>query len=142
MVQNFIFIKYNRDLKMAATQKDLIEEILKEIGSMKTKLPNGELKRMEQTINALHEFQQDLKEDFSDIKYTLLNPENGVIVRVNKNTEFRQDSQEMPEEMIELKLEISKLQDWKSGVVKALWVLFSGLIGVLGWILSEAVGKL
>lgn len=142
MVQNFIFIKYNRDLKMAATQKDLIEEILKEIGSMKTKLPNGELKRMEQTINALHEFQQDLKEDFSDIKYTLLNPENGVIVRVNKNTEFRQDSQEMPEEMIELKLEIAKLQDWKSGVVKALWVLFSGLIGVLGWILSEAVGKL
>jgi hypothetical protein len=44
--------------------------------------------------------------------------------------------------MIELKLEIAKLQDWKSGVVKALWVLFSGLIGVLGWILSEAVGKL
>tara|TARA_B100001564_G_C20599565_1_gene652027 strand:+ start:400 stop:783 length:384 start_codon:yes stop_codon:yes gene_type:complete len=127
---------------MAATQKDLIEKILKEIGSMKTKLPNGELKRMEQTINGLHEFQQDLKEDFSDIKYTLLNPENGVIVRVNKNTEFRQDSQEMPEEMIELKLEISKLQDWKSGVVKALWVLFSGLIGVLGWIFSEAMSKL
>ena len=127
---------------MAATQKDLIEKILKEIGSMKNKLPNGELKRMEQTINALHEFQQDLKEDFSDIKYTLLNPENGVIVRVNKNTEFRQDSQEMPEEMIELKLEISKLQDWKSGVVKALWVLFSGLIGVLGWIFSEAMSKL
>ena len=90
----------------------------------------------------MHEFQQDLKEDFSDIKYTLLNPENGVIVRVNKNTEFRQDSQEMPEEMIELKLEISKLQDWKSGVVKALWVLFSGLIGVLGWIFSEAMSKL
>lgn len=127
---------------MAATQKDLIEKILKEIGSMKNKLPNGELKRMEQTINGLHEFQQDLKEDFSDIKYTLLNPENGVIVRVNKNTEFRQDSQEMPEEMIELKLEISKLQDWKSGVVKALWVLFSGLIGVLGWIFSEAMSKL
>ena len=66
---------------MAGTQKDILNEILVEIGKMKTKLPNGELKRMEQTINALHEFQQDLKEDFSDIKYTLLNPENGVIVR-------------------------------------------------------------
>ena len=97
---------------------------------------------MEQTINALHEFQQDLKEDFSDIKYTLLNPENGVVVRVNKNTEFRQDAGEFPEDIIELKNELEKLQDWKSGVVKALWVLFSGLIGVLGWILSEAVGKL
>ena len=37
--------------------------------------------------------------------------------------------------------ELSKLQDWKSGVVKALWVLFSGLIGVLGWIFSEAMSK-
>ena len=51
---------------MAGTQKDILNEILVEIGKMKTKLPNGELKRMEQTINALHEFQQDLKEDFSD----------------------------------------------------------------------------
>ena len=97
---------------------------------------------MEQTINALHEFQQDLKEDFSDIKYTLLNPENGVIVRVNKNTEFRQDSQEMPEEMVELKLEIAKLKAWQTGVVKALWVLFSALVGVFGWIFSEAIAKM
>ena len=127
---------------MAATQKETLEKILVEIGKMKTKLPNGELKRMEQTINALHEFQQDLKEDFSDIKYTLLNPENGVVVRVNKNTEFRQDAGELPEDIIELKNELEKLQDWKSGVVKALWVLFSGLIGLLGWIFSEAIGKI
>ena len=127
---------------MAATQKETLDKILVEIGKMKTKLPNGELKRMEQTINALHEFQQDLKEDFSDIKYTLLNPENGVIVRVNKNTEFRQDSQEMPEEMIDLKLEIAKLQAWQTGVVKALWVLFSALVGVFGWIFSEAIAKM
>lgn len=127
---------------MAATQKETLDKILVEIGKMKTKLPNGELKRMEQTINALHEFQQDLKEDFSDIKYTLLNPENGVIVRVNKNTEFRQDSQEMPEEMVELKLEIAKLKAWQTGVVKALWVLFSALVGVFGWIFSEAIAKM
>ena len=86
--------------------------------------------------------QKDLKEDFSDIKYTLLNPENGVVVRVNKNTEFRQDAGELPEDIIELKNELEKLQDWKSGVVKALWVLFSGLIGVLGWIFSEAIAKM
>ena len=36
---------------MAGTQKDILNEILVEIGKMKTKLPNGELKRMEQTIN-------------------------------------------------------------------------------------------
>ena len=127
---------------MAATQKDILNEILVEIGKMKTKLPNGELKRMEQTINGLHEFQQDLKEDFSDIKYTLLNPENGVIVRVNKNTEVREEMEQVPERVLELENELEKLQDWKSTVSRALWVLFSGLIGLLGWIFSEAVGKL
>ena len=127
---------------MAATQKDILNEILVEIGKMKTKLPNGELKRMEQTINALHEFQQDLKEDFSDIKYTLLNPENGVIVRVNKNTEVREEMEQVPERVLELENELEKLQDWKSTVSRALWVLFSGLIGLLGWIFSEAIGKI
>ena len=126
---------------MASTQKDILENILSELGTMKKKLPNGELKRMEQNFQEMKDFQQELKEDFSDIKYTLINPENGVIVRVNKNTAFRRDSETTPEELLELKLELSKLQDWKSGVVKALWVLFSGLIGVLGWIFSEAMSK-
>jgi hypothetical protein len=126
---------------MASTQKNLLENILSELGTMKKKLPNGELKRMEQNFQEMKDFQHELKEDFSDIKYTLLNPENGVIVRVNKNTAFRRDSETTPEELLELKLELSKLQDWKSGVVKALWVLFSGLIGVLGWIFSEAMSK-
>ena len=126
---------------MASTQKNLLENILSELGTMKKKLPNGELKRMEQNFQEMKDFQHELKEDFSDIKYTLLNPENGVIVRVNKNTAFRRDSETTPEELLELKLELSKLQDWKSGVVKALWVLFIGLIGVLGWIFSEAMSK-
>ncbi len=126
---------------MASTQKDILENILSELGTMKKKLPNGELGRMEQNFQEMKDFQHELKEDFSDIKYTLLNPENGVIVRVNKNTAFRRDSETTPEELLELKLELSKLQDWKSGVVKALWVLFSGLIGVLGWIFSEAMSK-
>ena len=126
---------------MAYTQKNLLENILSELCTMKKYLTNGKLKRIEQNFQEMKDFQHELKEDFSDIKYTLLNPENGVIVRVNKNTAFRRDSETTPEELLELKLELSKLQDWKSGVVKALWVLFSGLIGVLGWIFSEAMSK-
>ena len=73
---------------------------------------------MEQTIIEMKEFQQDLKEDFSDIKYTLLNPENGVIVRVNKNTEVREEMEEVPDRVLELENELEKLQDWKSTVSK------------------------
>ena len=61
---------------------------------------------------------------------------------MNKNTEFRKDAGELPEDILDLKNELEKLQEWKSGVVKALWVLFSGLIGVLGWIFSEAIAKM
>jgi len=125
-----------------ATQKDILENILDEIASMKTKLPNGELKRMEHTIKDMKMTYGDIKEDLSDIKYTLLNPENGAIVRVNKNTDARLDTEGIQEEFIELQNEISNLKEWKSGVVKALWVLFSGLVGILGWILSEALAKI
>lgn len=127
---------------MAATNKDILENILTELSSMKNKLPNGELKRMETTIIEMKENYTDIKEDLSDIKYTLLNPENGVIVRVNKNTEVREEMEQVPERILELENELEKLQDWKSSVSKALWVLFSGLIGLLGWIFSEAVSKM
>jgi len=127
---------------MAATNKDILENILQELSSMKTKLPNGELKRMETTIIEMKENYTDIKEDLSDIKYTLLNPENGVIVRVNKNTEVREDMEEVPDRVLELENELEKLQEWKSTVSRALWVLFSGLIGLLGWIFSEAIGKI
>lgn len=122
-----------------ATQKDILENILDELSVMKTKLPNGELKRMESDITEIKNVYHDLKEDMSDIKYTLLNPENGVIVRVNKNTEHREGSEGSNERILELETEIEKLQDWKSGVSRALWVLFSGIIGLLGWIVSEAL---
>jgi len=112
---------------MAATQKDILENILSEISVMKTKLPNGELKRMESSIVELKEMYHDVKEDLSDIKYTLLNPENGVIVRVNKNTDFREEADGNTEKLIEVEAELSKLREWKSGVSKALWVLFSGV---------------
>ena len=127
---------------MASTNKDILENILQELSSMKTKLPNGELKRMETTIIEMKENYTDIKEDLSDIKYTLLNPENGVIVRVNKNTEVREEMEQVPDRILELENELEKLQEWKSTVSRALWVLFSGLIGLLGWIFSEAVGKL
>jgi|TARA_B100001778_G_C18593272_1_gene633302 peptidoglycan hydrolase CwlO-like protein len=127
---------------MATTNKDILENILEELSSMKNKLPNGELKRMETTITEMKENYTDIKEDLSDIKYTLLNPDNGVIVRVNKNTEVREDMEQVPERILELENELEKLQEWKSTVSRALWVLFSGLIGLLGWIFSEAVGKL
>lgn len=122
---------------MANTQKDILKEILVEIAEMKGKLPNGELKRMEVSINEMKEDYSDLKTDVSDIKFTLLNPEDGVIVRVNKNTVYRYDREEKQDYYDGVLTEFEKMKDWKDGVTKALWILFGSMIGVLGYIIKS-----
>jgi hypothetical protein len=104
---------------------------------MTDKLPNGELKRMEASINEMKEYYSDLKTDVSDIKFTLLNPEDGVIVRVNKNTVFRYEREDKQEYYDQILTEFEKMKDWKDGVTKALWILFGSMIGVLGFIIKS-----
>jgi hypothetical protein len=122
---------------MANTQKDILKEILVEIAEMKGKLPNGELKRMEVSINEMKEDYSDLKTDVSDIKFTLLNPEDGVIVRVNKNTDFRYEREDKMPYYDGIVADFEKLKDWKEGVTKALWILFGSTIGILGFIIKS-----
>ena len=103
---------------------------------MKTKLPNGELKRMEESIRSLRDNYTTLKNDVSDIKYTLLNPEDGIIVRVNKNTEYRIDQEDNEDYYNKMVTEFEKMKDWKDGVTKALWIVFTSLVGIVGYIIS------
>lgn len=121
---------------MAATQKDILELILTEIATMKTKLPNGELKRMEETIREMKDNYADMKDDISDIKFTLLNPEDGIIVRVNKNTDWRHEREERQKHYDDILTEFEKMKDWKDSVTKALWIVFTALVGIVGWLLS------
>ena len=50
-------------------------EIIEKLKDMEERLPNGELK--------------EIQEDLRDIKEILLDPEDGLVVRVNKNTYWR-----------------------------------------------------
>ena len=120
----------------ANTQKDILEQILSEIATMKTKLPNGELKRMEESVRDLRDNYASLKEDVSDIKYTLLNPEDGIIVRVNKNSEWRREREEKQKYYDKIVTDFEKMKDWKESVTKALWIVFTALVGIVGYILS------
>lgn len=123
----------------AASQKEVLERILIEIAAMKTKLPNGELKRMEESVRDLRDNYTTLKNDVSDIKYTLLNPEDGIIVRVNKNTEHRKEAEDRQDYYDKIITEFEKMKDWKDGVTKALWIVFTSLVGIVGYILSGAM---
>jgi hypothetical protein len=122
-----------------ASQKEVLERILIEISAMKTKLPNGELKRMEESIRDLRDDYSTLKADVSDIKYTLLNPEDGIIVRVNKNSEWRIQREEKQKYYDRIVTEFEKMKDWKEGVTKALWIVFTSLVGIVGYIISSVM---
>jgi len=114
------------------TQKQLLESVLSEITHIKTHMPNGELKQMQRNM-------EELKSDISDLKYTLLNPDDGVIVNTNKNSEFREIMQAGDKDFQLKLLELEELKRWKEGVTKALWILFTGLAGVIVKLLFEAV---
>ena len=106
------------------TQKELLESVLSELTSIKREMPNGELRQMAESI-------KDMKEDISELKYMLLNPEDGIVVKVNKNTEFRKFKEDrIPyyDGQIQLLTDIIR---WKEGVNKALWIMFAALIGII-----------
>ena len=63
------------------------------------------------TNKQLHEELIDLKEDVRFIKKRLLDPDDGAIARVNKNTSFRKSAQ------------------------KTLWSIWLVIIGILGKII-------
>ena len=106
------------------TQKELLESLLNEITHVRKHMPNGELKQMQKDMEAI-------KEDVSDLKYTLLNPEDGVIVNTNKNTDFRIQMQLNEKDFQAQMSKIKEIEDWKSGVSKALWIIFGTLIAIV-----------
>ena len=87
-----------------ATNKD----ILQRLESIENKLPNGELEEMHEMIK--------------EIKEILLDPEDGIIVRGNKNTFWRKEIDAD---------EFKALIRWKQSVTHAMWVVYSALVGII-----------
>mgnify|MGYP000067413334 FL=1 len=105
------------------TQKEILESVLLEIKHIKTHMPNGELKQMANDF-------QDMKDDISDLKFTLLNPDNGVIVKTNQNTQYRKELQQNEAEFRNKLGEIEDIKRWKENVSRALWIIF-GILATL-----------
>ena len=106
------------------TQKEILESVLAELLTIKKHMPNGELK-------ALMEDFKEMKEDMSELKYTLLNPEDGVIVKTNQNTSFRRKLEANEKDFQASLADIEEIKRWKNGVNKALWIIFGSLAAIV-----------
>lgn len=109
----------------------LMKQILDEVNLLKSKMPNGELKYMQDSIEEMKKTFKEMKEDFSELRRKLLDPDDGVIVKVNENTKYRIQEEAKSDEYFILKSEFESMKKWQSGVNKALWIIFAAIIAIV-----------
>jgi hypothetical protein len=109
----------------------MMERILEELVFMRSKLPNGELKIIQTSIDDLKHSQDSIKSDVSELKKKLLDPESGVVVRLNQNTQYIQDKKEMEDYYDEIIDQHRDLLSWKYNMTKAMWIVFTAIVGIL-----------
>ena len=108
-----------------------MDRILEELVFMRTKLPNGELKVLQTSMDDLKHSQDSIKADISELKKKLLDPETGVVVRLNQNTQYIQDKKEMEDYYDEIIDQHKDLLSWKNTMTKAMWIVFTAIVGIL-----------
>ena len=112
---------------MAITNK----EILEEIEFLKKKMPNGEFALLKKSVEDLHGGQETLRSSIRELKKQLLDPDDGVVVRVNRNSEFRKGLKDCVESFGNIEDSVEDIISWKNNVSKALWILFTAVVGLL-----------
>ena len=115
------------DLVVAVTNK----EILNQIEELRGKLPNGELTLLKKSVEDLQVDHKELRDSIRELKKQLLDPDKGVVVRVNRNSEFRREREDSSEKLSTLFEQVSNIVNWKNSVTKMLWVVFTALIGLV-----------
>ena len=87
-----------------------------------------EIALMKKDIETLGEDVKEINDKIDKLMVKLLDPDEGLVVRVNKNTD-RMDKRDVELPMWLGNLESFKqMQKWKSNVTKALWGLYAAVI--------------
>ena len=108
----------------------MMKQIIDDLQTIKSSLPNGEIKVLKTNIDEMKESQKAMKEDLSDIKKKLLDPNDGVIVKVNENTRFRIQEENRYDDYMKMNVDVQDLKKWQSGINKAMWIVFGALIAI------------
>ncbi len=94
-------------------------------------MPNGELTLLKKSVEDLQIDHRELRDTIRDLKKQLLDPDNGVVVRVNRNSEFRREREESSSKLSTLFEQVNQIINWKNSINKILWVVFTALIGLV-----------
>ena len=89
---------------MAITNKEIIDKL----DCLEARVSGNELQEIHQVVN--------------EIKEILLDPEDGLIVRVNKNTYWRKELDAD---------EFKALLRWKQAMTHAMWIGYTTMLGII-----------
>lgn len=123
------------------SNSELVRELLEAFTSLKAKMEDPNYVQLEASIKQVIDNQSDMKEDVSELKKRLLNPYNGAIVEISKNTDFRKEQERNQNEYDKLVDEHKALMQWKSTYTKIFWTIFTAAVGVVGYMITNLTLK-
>jgi hypothetical protein len=123
------------------SNSELVRELLEAFSALKHKMEDPNYVQLEGSIKQLIDNQNSMKEDIGDLKQRLLNPYDGVIVEIRKNTEFRHEWERKQKELEKLQEEHRDLLKWKTGFVKIFWTIFTTTVGVIAYMITNTFKK-
>jgi len=107
---------------MKSTKKDkAMQEIVEALREIRENQPNGELKRIEECVNGL-------ATKVNEMHGKIMDPEDGLIVQTNKNTEFRVMCEPERQVLID---QFKGVLRWKKTVEWGVGIIFVAVIGTM-----------
>lgn len=123
------------------TNSELVKELLEAFSSLKSKMEDPNYVQLEGSIKQLIDNQKEMREDLSELKKRLLNPYDGAIVEIRKNTEFRHEWEKQEKEFLKLQEEHRELIKWKSSFTKVFWTIFTTAVGIIAYMITNMLNK-
>ena len=117
--------------------KELVEGLYRAFDSFRRKMEDPSYIQLEASIKQLIDNQNEMKTEVRELKKQLLNPNDGIVVAVNKNTAFRHRTEENEDEYLDLIREHKELMKFKSGVTKIMWGIASGIGSLIVYYLTK-----
>lgn len=116
-----------------------IQELLHDLKELKNSISTNNISHINDAVEDIKVKMGDLKSDVTEIKKEILNPETGVIVRINKlqdklnyiEKEKIAKIEETLEELEMLNINYRQISGFKDNAIKFLWLFVGGLLAVL-----------
>ena len=137
------------------TSKDVLAAVKEVINSVEENSPNGNLKRVEDKVDAVSQAQLDHMEkqdaQFAEVNDAILkltkrlyNPDDGVVVTVKDNTRVTRETRNAVDryssKIERIDDEVKTINRWKSNINKTLWITLPILLSGVAYAAKVILG--